>query len=141
MASHGSLRSIVAFGSIPIPKITRRFGELDPSAVRELRRLPCIPYERPNPTPPKFGVLRDIVKRQGQGRIEYEIQPVEPFLSAENLATYSFELGIGSGSLRGLTGRLRMSPCLRSSEPRGSFCLDGYGIRREQWISQRTFLT
>lgn len=36
--------------------------------------------------PPQVGVLRDVTKRQGQVPIEYELQKIEPLLSAEDLA-------------------------------------------------------
>jgi hypothetical protein len=80
--------------------ITKRLGELDASAVAELKRLPCVfAYETPNEKVPKFGVLRDITKRQGEVRIDYDIQPVDPFLTAESLAALSFELDIGKWEL------------------------------------------
>jgi hypothetical protein len=81
-------------------EITKRFGELDSNAVGELRKLPCIfSYESFNEIDPKFGVLREITKRQGQVRIEYEIQAVPLFLSADDLARLSFELDISKWEL------------------------------------------
>lgn len=75
--------------------ISERLGNLDDAAIAELKRLPCVfAYEAFNALAPKFGILRDITKRQGQVRIEYEIQPVEPFLSAEDLEKLTFELDI-----------------------------------------------
>lgn len=80
--------------------ITKRLGELDAASVDELKRLPCIfAYETPNKKPPRFGVLRGITKRQGEVRIEYELQPIEPFLTAEALSDLSFELDIGKWEL------------------------------------------
>lgn len=77
-------------------ELTKRLGELDASAVAELRHLPCIfAYETRNKKAPYFGVLREVTKRQGEVKIEYEIQPVDPFLTAEALAALSFELDIG----------------------------------------------
>lgn len=72
-------------------EITRKFGELDASAVAELKRLPCIfAYETPNKKAPHFGVLREVTKRQGEVKIEYELQELDPFITAEELATMSF---------------------------------------------------
>ena len=63
--------------------LTKKFGDLDVTAVSELQRLPCIfAFEDRHQKPPKFGVIRNIAKRQGQVRIEYEIKEVERFLSA-----------------------------------------------------------
>jgi len=81
-------------------EITKRFGELDATAVSELKRLPCIfAYEAPLKKAPQFGVLRDITKRQGQVRIEYEIEDVNPFLSADDLSALAFELDIAKWEL------------------------------------------
>lgn len=81
-------------------EISRKFEALDAGAINELKKLPCIfAYETPSSTPPQFGVLTDITKRQGQVRLEYELQAVQPFLSAKDLVTYSFELDIGKWEL------------------------------------------
>lgn len=81
-------------------EITKKFGELDAAAVAELKRLPCIfAYETPNKKAPHFGVLREITKRQGEVKIEYELQTVDPFLTAEALSSMSFELDIGKWEL------------------------------------------
>lgn len=77
-------------------KITEQLGELDEVAVYALRRLPCIfAYEAYKKLAPKFGVIRDVAKRQGQVRIEYELLPVNPFLTADDLEQLTFELDIG----------------------------------------------
>jgi hypothetical protein len=76
--------------------IVREYGELDRAAVDALKKLPCIfAYERGNNLDPKFGVIREVTKRQGQVRIEYEIIAVDPFLSADDLEALMFELDIG----------------------------------------------
>ena len=73
-----------------------RFGELDAEAIETLRKLPCIfAYETGSEVSPKFGVLRNIIKRQGEVRIEYEIELVEPFLKPGDLEKFRFELDIG----------------------------------------------
>jgi hypothetical protein len=81
-------------------EITKRFGELDGTAFGELKRLPCIfAYEAGHKKAPKFGLLRDIKKRQSQILIEYEIKDVDPFLSAEDLSALSIELDISPWEL------------------------------------------
>jgi hypothetical protein len=81
-------------------EITQKFGELDAAAVAELKRLPCIfAYETPNKRAPRFGVLREVTKRQGEVKIEYELQELDPFITAEDLATMSFDLDIGKWEL------------------------------------------
>lgn len=81
-------------------EITKRLGELNAASIAELKRLPCIfAYEAPNRLSPKFGMLRDITKRQGLVRIEYEVQKIEPFLTAKELAELTFELDIAKWEL------------------------------------------
>jgi hypothetical protein len=76
-------------------EITKRFGELDASAIRELQRLPCIfAYETRCRKPPKFGVIRSITKRRDQVQIEYELKDVQPFLTVEDMTALAFELDI-----------------------------------------------
>jgi hypothetical protein len=77
------------------PNLTSRYGGLDDGSIAELKRAPCIfAYETGNKLPPKFGYIRDIVQRQGQVRIEYELHQVEPFLGADDLEQMTFELDI-----------------------------------------------
>ncbi|MBP6748265.1 MAG: TIR domain-containing protein [Xanthomonadaceae bacterium] len=81
-------------------EITRRLGGLDAVAVDELKRLPCIfAYEEFNALAPKFGVIKDVIKRQTRVRVEYELIEVFPFLSSQQLAKLSFELDIQSWEL------------------------------------------
>lgn len=81
-------------------EITQKLGDLDASAVADLKRLPCIfAYEKPNKMDPHFGVLRDITYRQGEVKIEYELQPLTPFITAEELSAMSFDLDISKWEL------------------------------------------
>lgn len=80
--------------------ITEQFGELDAASIEALKRLPCIfGYEASNQKAPNFGIIRDVTKRQGQVRVEYEIQPVAPFLTADDMENLMFELDIGKWEL------------------------------------------
>ena len=81
-------------------EITQKLGDLDASAVADLKRMPCIfAYEKPNKMNPHFGVLRDITCRQGEVKIEYELQPLTSFLTAEELSAMSFDLDISKWEL------------------------------------------
>jgi hypothetical protein len=81
-------------------EITQKLGDLDASAVADLKRLPCIfAFETPNKMDPHFGVLRDIIHRQGEVKIEYELQQLTPFLTAEELSAMSFDLDISKWEL------------------------------------------
>jgi hypothetical protein len=78
------------------PNLTGRYASLGDSAIMELRRAPCIfAYEVGRKLAPKFGFIREITQRQGAVRIEYELFPVEPFLTADDLEQMTFELDIG----------------------------------------------
>jgi len=76
--------------------ITAKFGGLDAASVAELKLLPSIfAYETSNEKNPHFGVIKEITRRQGQVRVEYELQEVNPFLTWEDLTNLNFELDIG----------------------------------------------
>ena len=80
--------------------LARRFGSLDAASIGKLTRLPCIfCYEAFHDLAPKFGTIREIASRQGLVRIEYEIQSINPFLSASDLQNLNFELDIGKWEL------------------------------------------
>lgn len=77
------------------PNLTRRYGDLGANSIAELKRAPCIfAYEIGHRLPPKFGYIKEIVRRQGQVRIEYQLHQVEPFLTADDLDRMTFELDI-----------------------------------------------
>lgn len=81
-------------------KLTKRYGELDDNAVKELQRFPCIfAYESMHDLPPKFGVILNVVKRQTQVRIEYELIDLDKFLSVQDLVDLMFELDISAWEL------------------------------------------
>ena len=80
--------------------IVARFGALDDAAIRALKAFPCVfAYEANQGKAPKFGAIRDVIKRQGQVRVEYDLLPVEPFISARDLQALLFELDIGRWEL------------------------------------------
>jgi hypothetical protein len=78
------------------PSLTNRYGNLVAATLPELKRAPCIfAYETGVKLAPKFGYIREVVHRQGQVRIDYELHNVAPFLTATDLENLSFELDIG----------------------------------------------
>ena len=77
-----------------------KYGKLDSSSIAELTRFPCIfAYEAFNKLPPHFGIIHHVAKRQGQVRLEYNLQVCDPFLTARDLESMKFELDIGKWEL------------------------------------------
>jgi TIR domain len=77
--------------------IIDQYGSLDEASVEALKKLPCIfAYEKGNRLNPKFGIIKDVVRRQRQVRVEYQLIAVSPFLSHADLNDLSFELDIGN---------------------------------------------
>jgi hypothetical protein len=80
--------------------IIHELGSLSNASIQKLQTIPCIfAYEARLQKDPKFGLLRDITKRQGQIRVEYEIKIVERFLNHQKLIDLSFDLDIGKWEL------------------------------------------
>ena len=76
--------------------LAARFGNLNQATIEELKRLPTIfAYENACRKDPKFGRITDIVERQREVRIEYEIQEIDPFLNFTTLEEMSFALDLG----------------------------------------------
>ncbi len=62
--------------------ITIKYGDLMPDNVNDLRRFPCVfAYETGCKKDPLFGLIRNVVSRQKESRIEYDIIKVAPFLT------------------------------------------------------------
>lgn len=78
-------------------EITKTYGDFSPAQVEALRRFPCIfAYEARCKKDPEFGLLRDVVMRQGKVRIEYEIVELEQFIKHEDIRDLQFELDISN---------------------------------------------
>lgn len=100
--------------------ITGRFGKLDADAVAELKRLPCLfAYETFNDMAPKFGKIRDVVKRKVDVRIEYQIEPIEPFISARDIERMNFELDIGQWEMNRTHWAVKNVDLPRALHPKG----------------------
>ena len=107
--------------------LVKAYGELDKAAIDALKKLPCIfAYEAFNKIDPKFGVIREVTKRQELVRIEYEIVPINPFLTAEMLGNLMFELDIGKWELN--RTHLAVKDVSLPKE------LNGRGIRLPSWV-------
>lgn len=80
--------------------IIEQFGSLEATQIDQLRRLPCIfAYEAGHKLNPQFGLIRDVAVRSNKVRVDYEVHPLEVFLTAEELEAMSFELEIGKWEL------------------------------------------
>ena len=78
------------------PDLTERYGSLDRHATVALKRLPCIfAYEAVHELPPQFGRITEVTRRHSDVRIEYQVEPVTPFLNDEDMKALEFELDIG----------------------------------------------
>jgi len=76
-------------------KITKEYGEFTESQIESIRRFPCIfAYEGGCKKDPKFGLIRNITKRHGKIKIEYEILELENFLSYSDISKMLFDLDI-----------------------------------------------
>ena len=79
-------------------EIRDAYGALGHAEIDQLKSFPCIfAHESFNKLDPHFGLIRDIAVRPSHGlvRVEYDIHPVEPFLTAKQLKDMAVELDIG----------------------------------------------
>lgn len=77
------------------PDLTRRFADLGEEAVAELLELPSVfAYERGLKTDPLFGRLSRVSRRERDVRIDYEIIPVQPFMTWRQFEEMGRALGI-----------------------------------------------
>jgi len=80
--------------------LTIKYGNLTPDNLNELRRFPCVfAYEASCKKDPLFGVIRNVISRQNESRIEYDIIECDPFITADELQDLAFELDIGKWEL------------------------------------------
>lgn len=76
-------------------QITEQYGDFNQEQVDQIRRFPCIfGYESGCSKDPLFGIIRDVTCRQGKVKIEYDIIPLQTFLSHQDLSEMLFELDI-----------------------------------------------
>jgi hypothetical protein len=120
--------------------LTERFGGLDEQAVAVLKRLPCIfAYEKAHRQAPLFGRIRDVMRRQGDEiRVEYQIEPVNPFLTADDLQELSPPLDIGKLELNRTHWAVKEVNLLRELATKG-IVLPGWSSRRGVNIETHQF--
>jgi hypothetical protein len=71
------------------------FEKMPPSDLARILKLPCIfAYEKGSDKPPKFGQITKAVQRGRNMRICYEIIPVDPFISQEQLHSLESKLDV-----------------------------------------------
>lgn len=76
-------------------ELTEKYGEFSQDQVEAIRRFPCVfAYEAGWGKNPKFGIVRQITKRQGKVKIEYEFVELEKFITHEDIEEMSFDLDI-----------------------------------------------
>lgn len=76
-------------------EITNKYGELTSEQVDAIRRLPCVfAYEAGWKKDPKFGIVREVTKRHGKAKIEYELVELEKFITHSDIEEMRFELDI-----------------------------------------------
>lgn len=75
--------------------ITKQYGDFTQEQVNAIRRFPCIfAAENGLEIDPKFGVIKDVTKRQGRVKIEYELIELDKFISHSDIMEMLFDLNI-----------------------------------------------
>lgn len=76
-------------------ELTEKYGEFTQEQIEAVRRLPCVfAYEAGWKKDPKFGIVRQITKRQGKVKIEYELVELDKFISHAEIMEMLFDLDI-----------------------------------------------
>jgi hypothetical protein len=76
-------------------ELTERYGDFTQEQIEDIRRLPCIfAYEAGWKIDPKFGIVREITKRQGKVKIEYELVELDNFITHTDISDMQFDLDI-----------------------------------------------
>ena len=75
--------------------ITEKYGDFNEEQIEAIRRVPCVfAYEAGCKKDPKFGIIREITKRHGKVKIEYDLVELDSFLSHTDILDMLFELDI-----------------------------------------------
>lgn len=76
-------------------EITEKYGDFNPKQIEAIRRFPCIfAYEAGCNKDPKFGIVREITKRQGKVKIVYDLVELDTFITHIDILDLLFELDI-----------------------------------------------
>jgi len=102
------------------PEISKQYRSFDPVAVGLLRRFPAIfAYEQGLHKDPHFGMVRDVAKRSGGVKVEYELLSLERFLTASELTAAAFDLDIADWELNRTHWALKKIDLAKELHPRG----------------------
>jgi len=81
-------------------EIINRYGELTSEQVNAIKRFPSIfAYESKCKKDPKFGIVREVTKRQRKAKIEYELVELERFITHSDIDEMKFELDISHNEM------------------------------------------
>lgn len=82
------------------PEISDLFGDFSDAAIESIKKYPCIfAYEKFIRKNPIFGRIIDVKRRRDQVLIEYELTPLDRFITHVDLIDMSINLDIGSNEL------------------------------------------
>lgn len=76
-------------------EIVEKYQDLTEAIIGEIKRFPCLfSYEDQCEKSPKFGLIRNVIKRRNLVLIEYDIIEIDSFLTFQDLKDLSFKLDI-----------------------------------------------
>lgn len=76
-------------------ELTRRYGGFTSRQIEKLRCFPCLfAYEAVCGKNPKFGMLREVLQRQGKVKIAYDIVELDRFITHSDIQSMLFDLDI-----------------------------------------------
>jgi hypothetical protein len=76
-------------------EIVEKYQELTEGIIQEIKKIPCLfTYESRCKKAPKFGRIRNVIKRLNLVSIEYDIIELNPILTYQDLAELSSKLDI-----------------------------------------------
>lgn len=106
-----------------------KYASLTDDLIEELKRFPSIfAYEAHNEKDPKFGLITDVRQRGTKVRIEYEIIPLDRFLSHTDFDSMSFELDVTGWEMN------RTHWALKNVELEKELSAKGFHLPR--WVQQ-----
>lgn len=80
--------------------LVEKYQDLTEAMIKEIKRFPCLfAYEATCEKSPKFGLIRNVIKRRNLASIDYDIIELDPFLTHQDLVELSFRLDITNWEL------------------------------------------
>jgi len=81
-------------------EIVEKFMNLSEKAIREIKTFPCVfAYENSCVKDPKYGLIKNVTKRNDKVLIEYDLIELIPFIKNQDLFEMSFNLDISKWEL------------------------------------------